>query len=46
MEKPIELKAVEVFPGAVVQITSCDWYVWTGTCWRPMTTEEQLSYSR
>lgn len=26
----------------VVKVTSCDWYVWTGEYWRPLTEQEQL----
>ena len=39
------LKPVQKEVGSVVQITSCDWYVWTGTEWRLMTTEEQEQYT-
>lgn len=41
------IKFNQVVPqiGDFVQITSCDWYVWTGKIWREMTLKEQLEIS-
>lgn len=46
LPKKEKMKLLKPNVGDCVQVTSCDWFYWTGEYWKPMTLEEQLEYSK